>query len=371
MSSFLRRLTILDYLRSTRTTQSTEEIQQHLLRAGYLDESQSPAALKRLVQRDMNFLYGRESGTDDGFGLTDTEADSEPDNEFGLTAVRGPGKSWLWQLDPYSNLQFDYEKMPHYMAIAFAMAKKHLSNLLPRNTLSELERFFAQAEDRLEKHEHSVSPQLFRRLKDSVEFYQRGQRLQPADFDIDHLDTIYRSILLNRQLVFRYRGKEYRVHPFGVAILLPKLYLVGKKDADIDQPDQFRHFLIHKIESIYIDNRKASIPPDFSLKDYLETGHMEVFIESEDKAEYPLLLELRPLPGSNLIDDLYENPIGPTQTIESTRPGVFHLSANVRRTIQFRNWVLSLGGECVVKAPEIIRQDIKTFLQQTLATYAD
>jgi len=371
MSAFLRRLTILDYLRSTRTTQSTEEIQQHLLRAGYLDESQSPAALKRLVQRDMNFLYGRESAIEDDIEDDLEAADTEPDNEFGLTAIRGAGKSWLWQLAPYSNLQFDYEKMPHYMAIAFAMAKKHLSNLLPRNTLSELERFFAQAEDRLEKHEHSVSPQLFRRLKDSVEFYQRGQRLQPADFDIDHLDTIYRSILLNRQVVFRYRGKDYRVHPFGVAILLPKLYLVGKKDGDIDQPAQFRHFLVHKIESIYIDHRTARIPADFSLKDYLETGHMDVFINSADTAEYPLLLELRPQPDSNLIDDLHENPISPTQNISNISPGVFHLAAKVRRTIQLRHWILGLGGECIIKEPEIIRQDTKTFLQQILATYAD
>ncbi len=367
MSSFLRRLTILDYLRSTRTTQSTEEIQQHLLRAGYLDESQNPATLKRLIQRDMNFLYGRESDKGDSLD----EEDLEPENEFGLQAIRGAGKSWLWQLDPYSNLQFDYEKMPHYMAIAFAMAKKHLSNLLPRNTLAELERFFSQAEERLEKHEHSVSPKLFRRLKDSVEFYQRGQRLQPADFDIDHLDTIYRSILLNRQLVFRYRGKEYRVHSFGVAILLPKLYLVGKKDEDIDEAEQFRHFLIHKIESIYIDNRPAKIPSDFSLREYLESGHMEVFINPEDKGEYPLLLELIPQPGSNLMDDLHENPISPSQNIEALGTGIFRLSAKVRRTIQLRNWLLSLGQESVVLEPAIMRQDIKEYLQRTLDAYAD
>ncbi|WP_020406302.1 helix-turn-helix transcriptional regulator [Hahella ganghwensis] len=362
MSSFIRRLTILEFLRSTRAEKSTEEILHHLLGSGYLDESQSPATLKRLVQRDMNFLYGK----DDGFD----EEDDEPTNEFGLLAIRGTGKSWLWKLDPYAGMQFDYEKMPQYMAIAFAMAKKHLSNLLPRNTLSELERFFAQAEHRLEQSEQSLSPQLYSRLKESVEFYQRGQRLQPAEFDVEHLDTIYRGILLNRQLHFRYRGKEYRVHPFGVAILLPKLYLVGKKHEDIHEPDQYRHFLIHKIESIYIGNQSAEIPESFSLKEYLETGHMDVFIEPEDTREYPLKLQITPTGNkSNLIDDLLENPISSSQRIAPGTKGSYRLTAKVRRTIQLRNWLISLGPECTVEGPSIIREDMRTYLQATLAPY--
>ncbi|OZG72277.1 WYL domain-containing protein [Hahella sp. CCB-MM4] len=362
MSSFIRRLTILEFLRSTRTEKSTEEILNHLVGSGYLDESQSPAALKRLVQRDMNFLYGK----DDGFD----EEDSEPTNEFGLLAVRGVGKSWLWKLDPYASLQFDYEKMPQYMAIAFAMAKKHLSNLLPRNTLSELERFFAQAEHRLEQSEQSLSPQLYSRLKESVEFYQRGQRLQPAEFDVEHLDTIYRGILHNRQLHFRYRGKDYQVHPFGVAILLPKLYLVGKKHEDVDQPDEYRHFLIHKIESIYIGNQTARIPPDFSLRAYLEAGHMDVYIEPEDTREYSLKLCIKPFQRkSNLIDDLIENPISGSQEIIRADDDTYYLTANVRRTIQLRNWLISLGPESVVEQPEMIRKDLRDYLRVTLKAY--
>ncbi|ABC32409.1 conserved hypothetical protein [Hahella chejuensis KCTC 2396] len=363
MRTFLRRLSILAYLKSARAPKSTEEIINHLISADYMEEGGDPNSQKRLIQRDMNFLYGKNEMEDE---------DDEPGNEFGLEVVRGVGKSLLWKLDPYSTLQYDYEKMPQYMAIAFAMAKKHLSNLLPRNTISELERFFAQAEERLEQSEKSLSPQLYNRLRDSVEFYQRGQRLQPADFDIEHLDTIYRAILKNKQVLFTYRGKEYRAHPFGVAILLPKIYLVAKKDEDIDTPGAYRHFLLHKIERITMDQRSSRVPKKFRLRDYLEAGKMDVFIDPEDNSVYSMKLRITPAnPYSNLISDLSENPIAVDQKIKpaTDESGSYILTAKVRRTIQLRNWLMNLGAECNVMEPQEIRDDLISALRDTLSNY--
>ncbi len=370
MKSFIRRLAILDYLRSAKTKKSTDEILQHLLNSDYFESCQdndrtlTDSAVRRTIQRDMNFLYG-------GSSTSVNRCDDQVYNEFGLEVERGSGKSLVWVLDPYSNLTYDFEKMPSYLALSFAMTQKHLSGIMPKNTLHELEHFFNKADSKLQKEEATISPQQYRRLKESVEFYQRGQRLQAANYDIDVLDTIYRAILKGRQLSFNYRGKSYRVHPFGVVILLPKLYFVAKKDADISSPDGFRNFLIHKITDLVVLQHKAEIPVSFSLKSYLDKGNMDVYVASEDKQTYSFKLEIKTHSTSNLIEDLTENPISVDQELIEISHNTYELTASVKRTVQLKNWIMGLGSIATVLEPQVICHDIYTELTALLTNYKD
>lgn len=364
MKTFIRRLAILDYLRSARTKKSTDDILRHLVGRDYFavdeynEQSLSDATVRRTIQRDMNFLYGATASVDeDGY------------NEFGLEVERGNGKSLIWFLDPYSSLSFDFEKMPSYLALSFAMTQKHLSGVMPKNTLHELERFFENADSKLQKEETTISPQQYRRLKDSVEFYQRGQCLQAANYDVDTLDTIYRAILKGRQLSFNYRGKRYRVHPFGVVILLPKLYFIAKKDEDALSSDGFRNFLIHKITDLVILPSKAVISESFSLRSYLDEGNMDVYISANDKQPYCFKLEITAQSQGNLIEDLTENPISKDQVLTEIEKGIYHLSASVKRTVQLKNWIMGLGSIATVLEPEVIRSDIYTELSALLGNY--
>ena len=367
MKTFIRRLAILDYLRSAKTKKSTDEILKHLVSSDYFEDQQdeykvlSDSAIRRTIQRDMNFLYG--STTTAGRYEDDTY------NDFGLEVERGSGKSLEWILDPYSSLSYDFEKMPSYLALSFAMTQKHLSGIMPKNTVHELERFFNKADSKLQKEETTISPQQYRRLKDSVEFYQRGQRLQAANFDVDVLDTIYRAILKGRQLSFNYRGKSYTVHPFGVVILLPKLYFVAKKEADISSPDGFRNFLIHKITDLVVLHKKAEIPASFSLKSYLDQGNMDVYVSAEDKQTYSFKLEIKTHSASNLIEDLTENPISEDQELIEIRDNIYQLSASVKRTVQLKNWIMGLGSIATVLEPKVISHDIYTELNALLSNY--
>jgi len=368
MKTFIRRLAILDYLRSAKTKKSTDEILKHLLSSDYFEVHQenentlSDSAIRRTIQRDMNFLYGASS-------VTTAADDVESYNEFGLEVERGGGKSLVWRLDPYSSLSYDFEKMPSYLALSFAMTQKHLSGIMPKNTLHELERFFDNADSKLQKEETTISPQQYRRLKDSVEFYQRGQRLQAANFDIDVLDTIYRAILKGRQLSFNYRGKSYQVHPFGVVILLPKLYFVAKKASDITSPEGFRNFLIHKITDLVVLPNKAEMPESFSLKSYLDEGSMDVYISSDDKQTYHFKLEINLHSSSNLIEDLTENPISKDQVLTEVSHNTYQLTASVKRTVQLKNWIMGLGRIATVLEPEVICNDIYTELSALIENY--
>jgi len=367
----MRRLAILDYLRSSKVQKSTDEIINHLLSSDYLehfmggerlDSLSAPnlSSVRRTIQRDLNFLYGASDVLNE-----------EGDNDFGLEAIRGTGKSLLWSLDPYATLAYDFEKMPTYLALSFAMTQKHLSGIMPKNTLTEMERFFKNADTKLQKEASKVSPQQFGRLKDSVEFYQRGQRLQAANYDITVLDTIYRAILKEKQLTITYRGKLYRVHPFGVVILLPKLYLVGKKHEDIDKPSEFRNFLIHKIDEIEVATQSSKVPDSFNLKSYLDEGNMDVFIDSKDRAIYRLVLRFNISDPSNLIVDLAENPISDDQQLREINELQYELTASVKRTVQLKNWIMGLGRVATIVSPDIIRNDILFELKALVSNYCE
>ena len=374
METFLRRLEILNFLTQRKSSRlnsvGTDAILQHLRDAGYLDSgSDNTRSQYRLVQRDLKFLLG-------------DLIDGEYENDFGLSMERGDGKSLMWALEPYQQLSYDFERMPAYMALAMQVSQKHLSQVLPSSTREELATIFQGAEYKLQKAERKLSQQHYRRLTQAVEFYQRGQSLQAPDFDTGILDRIYEAILRGRKILIRYRGgqhsKNYTLHPYGVAIMMPKLYLIAQKDhpvteqavPQVDGADEgFRSFLLHKIESVELSPLSNKVPEDFELKAYLESGNMDVLIDSEDVQEYDLVIDLYAAEGQKLLGDLRDSPLNRTQTLSAIGPGVYRLNARVRRTIQIRNWLITLGAQAKVLSPEIIREDLLAHLDQMRALY--
>lgn len=367
MKTFLRRIEILNFLKSQHRHVGTEEILQHLIDAGYLDDQERlDRSQFRLIQRDLNFLLGDELEED------------EFENEFGLSREKGSRKSLLWQLEPYQSLNYDFERMPAFMALALSVTQKHLQQVLPTSTQHELQRVFSRAEDKLNKRDQKLSPLHYQRLTQSVEFFQRGQKLEAPDFDMAILDTIYRAILMAKRLRFDYQSgngtKAYELHPYGVAIMLPKIYLVGIKDEDIDKSGQmetFRSFLIHKIDSIELSPFSNKVPEDFELKRYLEEGNMDVLIDYKDHHAYPLSLEINTANSGNLLSDLRESPISPDQTLTQIETDTWQLTAGVKRTIQLRNWLIALGPAARILEPTIIQQDLLNYLGSIQNRYSD
>lgn len=363
MQTFLRRLEILNYLKSKHLAVGTEEIIQHLSDAGYLDTQESKAKSQfRLVQRDLKFLLGDEID------------ESDYDNEFGLVIEKGLGKSNMWRLDPYSLLSYSFEKMPEYMALALSISQKHLKQVLPVDTQNVLKSIFQDAQQKLIKQEKSIAPKHYKRLTNGVEFFQRGQQLKAAEFDLEILNRIYSAILHRKRLTLSYqsqgRSKDYDIHPFGVAIMLPKIYLIAKKDGDMDKGDEaFRSFLIHKIEALQSSTQPNEVPEDFELKSYLEQGNMDVLIDFKDSRNYALEISIIANKHSNLLLDLRDNPISHDQHLVQHNEHEWRLSATSKRTVQLRNWLLSLGAQAKVISPDIIRQDLIDNLEQIRAKY--
>ncbi|KZY40151.1 hypothetical protein A3732_20480, partial [Oleiphilus sp. HI0050] len=331
--------------------------------AGYLDTQASKAKSQfRLVQRDLKFLLGDEID------------DNDYHNEFGLSTEKGLGKSRLWRLDPYSLIGYSFEKMPDYMALALSISQKHLKQVLPVDTQNVLKSIFQEAQDKLLKQEKSISPKHYQRLTSAVEFFQRGQQLKAADFDLEMLNRIYSAILHRKRLILSYQSqgklKDYEVHPFGVAIMLPKIYLVAKKEGDMQKGDEaFRSFLIHKISDLSVSSHANAVPEDFELKSYLDQGNMDVLIDFQDAQTYTLELSITTGKHSNLIQDLHDNPISHDQELHHAHDDDWSLSATTKRTVQLRNWLMSLGPQAKVISPDIIKQDLIDNIDLIRANY--
>ncbi len=377
MKTFLRRLEILNFLRNQHTLVNTESIVHHLENSGHLDAQQSQSkSIFRLIQRDLNFLLGDKS--DDSSEQANKESSihediDEYDNDFGLSVEKGSGKALLWSLSPYQQLNYDFERMPAFMALALTLSEKHLKQVLPSETRSELKKLFENAQEKLIKSEQKLSTRHYQRLSQSVEFFQRGQRLQAASFNPQILDTIYRAILLGKRISISYvRGsttKDYQLHPYGVVIMLPKLYLVAKKHETVAEQDSFRSFLVHKIQDITIEYQSNNVPDNFDLREYLDAGHMDVYLAFNDHEDHTLLLEIYASASSNLIEDLKENPISLDQTLLKIDEDTWHLSATVKRTIQLKNWLMALGNQAKILSPKLIQEDLIQAIEAIRARY--
>jgi predicted DNA-binding transcriptional regulator YafY len=367
MQIFLRRLEILNYLRQRQENRAgpvgINSIIQHLTNAGYIsEEGRDEKSICRLIQRDLSFLLGE--ADDDGTHF----------NDFGLATERGDRKTLLWSLDPYQSLNYDFEKMPAFMALALSITQKHLKQVLPAATQKELAQLFKGADTKLEQQSSKLEKKHYKRLSDSVEFYQRGQSLQAPEFDMQALDRVYQAILQGKRITISYRSakgqQDYDLHPYGVAIMLPKIYLVAQKDEDQRAGNQsLRSFLMHKIDDIRISNFSNQVPETFAMRRYLETGNMDLLLDFDDESYYQLELEVYASAGSNLVEDLLGSPISDEQSLKQVNENTWVLRAQVRRTIQLKNWLLALGGQAKVIAPEQVRDDLRQALMAMLNHY--
>lgn len=357
MSSFLRRIEILAFLKRHRRALTAPEIVEHLQEGGYLDPSLKSASALRVVQRDLKELLGADTGD---------EEDTEPDNPFGLRLERQGSRTLLWSVDRQLAPPLDFERMPQPIAMAMVLLRKHLSLFLPAPVRADLESLFDQAEERLMRSERKLSARHHRRWRDAVAFFQRGQTLRMPEFPADVLDAIYQAIVTEKQVELHYSsGKTYRVTPLGVACLLPKLYLIAR-----NENSEMRHFLLSRIRHCEVISRSALPSGDFVLTDYLEQGGMELRLAGVPEGAGKVLIRIRDGENSRgLRQDLAEFPVAPDQQLLQASDGDWRLSFSSHCTVQLRSWILGLGPVAVVEQPTALRENIREHLQIMAASY--
>lgn len=354
LRSFKRRLEILSFIRQSRLPVETGDIIQHIQDKGLLD-SENKANANRMINRDLN-------------ELSDNKQEG---NEFGLYCSRGDRNSWVWWIEDIgSQWNTDVKSMPQEVALALTLAEKHLQKNMPTTTFRVLQNHVENARGKILASAGKVDRKNLLRLINRVEISQRGQRLMdPSKLDMNILNTLYDALAKNRTIHIHYGEKQHTLHPAGIVIQPPKIYLIAKSEKYLDKPG-YAHFLVHRILKAAAGLDEAKIDADFSLAEYIEQGNMMLPVNSGDKRVYKLKVEIDARNAPNLIEDIRETPIQKTLTIhEEKTPGLYTLSITSIWTVQLRDWLLSLGSHATVISPETVKKDLAAHLRQMLANY--
>lgn len=230
-------------------------------------------------------------------------------------------------------------------AVALALAREHLAELLPKPIANSLASLYRSADAVIEDLG-------WKRWVDATAFVSPVQRLIPAAYRAEVLFTIQEAIAGDRQLAIRYRKKwddsatDRIVHPLGVLFGGPVSYLVAT-DRDAEAP---KHFALHRIDAATIEDIRRRVPKGFRMKHYASSPGALWMHEPNVK----LVLWIDPPAAAHL----KETPLSEDQTwTRLTDPDVVEVTATVDDTEQLRWWIQSFGDQIQVRAPIHLRVD--------------
>ncbi len=309
---------------------TVRELVEHLDNHGY-------KISERTIQRDLLTLSGRM------FGL--------------LLDDRSKPHGWCWDQDA---APLDIPGIEPQAALAFKLAEHLGGRLMAPSTVAALQPYFRQAEQVLSDHSSPVSA-----WPHKIHTVTRGQTLIPPVIDPDILACIYDGLFNDHQISARYQRRydgqtrDYVISPLGIVFRDGVVYLVCQRN----QKDEVVHLAMHRFLSAEPLDAPVVRPVDFQLADYVSGGGLDFKL-----GDAALALEL--LLTAETAVHLEETPLSEDQVLAPVSDGRVRLTATVADTLQIRWWLLGLGDQVEVVAPQALRDDMIERLQQALTQYS-
>lgn len=242
-------------------------------------------------------------------------------------------------------------------AVALAMARQHVRDLLPQALRDRLEPLYAAADE--------VMAQLgWKRWVEATAFVPATLMLRPAPVDTDVMAVLQHAIACDLQVELLYRGKweeqpsVRRVTPLGVLMRGATAYLVACKGIDSEP----RQYALHRIQSASCTQMPGTPPPGFDFQSYARSS--EVNLVHCDKIE--LVLWFDP-PAA---EHLRETPLADDQDWRLLQDrGVVEVRATVADSDPLRWWILGFGDQVEVRSPSTLRNAVADALRGSLGKY--
>jgi len=272
--------------------------------------------------------------------------------------------------------------MPPEEACTLLLAEKHIDAALPADFYDEsLQKLFIEARETLKKYERRPKKDRWRAadyLK-RIAIAQRGQALADHVIPYDVLGAISRAMLEGRCVDMRYSGKKRTIHPYGIVIKSPKIYLLGIDDHTMRKrnPATLRpaQFLCARIEQATTSDTPNKVPNDFSCDAFIEKEGMDVAVYDNGKPwDRAFSLKLRVFAGAsdNLLQDLREFPLSRKQRIVPEEGSDNHIltAPGMRASHQLTEWVVGRLDRVEVIAPTRFRDHIASRLSAAAGIYS-
>ena len=276
-----------------------------------------------------------------------------------LAEQNGTSMHWSWETRAPS---LDVPAMRPAEALTLKMVQSHLETLLPGGVLEFLAPRYRQADRTLTAlgrarpgHWHS-----------RVAMLPAIQPLVTPDVHAEVAETVYEALFHGRCIRARYHPLETEtstrgeciIGPLGLVLRRGVAYLVGYVDAGA----VLEHFALQRFEKAELTEIMVEAG-DFDLDSYIEEGHFD----PPAGRRINLKLDVSP----ELANQLAETPLEPDQRLRENGDGTAHVEARVAETRQLRVWLLSLGDQVRVLAPNSLRRHIRNTLSAAADGYRD
>jgi hypothetical protein len=272
--------------------------------------------------------------------------------------------------------------MPIEEACTVLMAEKLLDVLLPADFYdASLQDLFLTAKSVLEKYEKR--PKNAKRMVGAylkrIAIAQRGQNLVQRSVPYDVLGVISKAMLDGKCVELRYKGRQRLLHPYGIVLRGPKIYLLAVDDRAHSTVPQEElkpalYFCV-RMSNVKKSERLNRVPADFDADKYIAQGGLEA--ESHHHAGLPkrgFTLKLRIFDGEsdNLLQDIREFPLSTTQTIKNETGTSNHIltAPGMRASHQLTEWIVGRLDRVEVLAPIKLRRYIAGQIAATHQLYA-
>jgi predicted DNA-binding transcriptional regulator YafY len=259
-------------------------------------------------------------------------------------------------------------------ACLLLLAQTFLNTAFPTSFYDEaLQDLFIEARAKIKHYESGLAPnkKAMSSYIKRIAIAQRGQQLllkaqQPPH---DVLDEIFKAILEKRCVSLTYNGTRRELHPFGLVIREPKIYLLAADDKSMKEAGSKEvvpmQFLCNRITDAKVSKTRNRVPESFDADAFLSKGGLDVRLRKDlGLSDRSFTLKLRVFSSEskkdNLLRDLEEFPLSKQQSIEPVLGENYHtLSAQgMRASHQLVEWILGRAEHVEVRAPAKLRDYI-------------
>lgn len=310
---------------------STRELEAHL-------KDQGITVSMRTIQRDLHTLATIFSGlTSDGVK-----------DEAG----------WFWTKDSEIH---DFPTMNPPMAFAFHLMEALNVERFSPAVMQDVQPYFKRSNHILE----SLPQKNMRKYHDKFRIMPRSQPLIPAEIDSKVISVIYEALLDGKQFNGCYRRRDgkavdYDIHPLGLVFRESVVYLV----ATLWDYQEVRQLALHRFSACTLLNRPATVPADFRLDTYIQSGAFE-YKQGDGKP-----LKLVALFAQGAAYHLRETRLSEDQVIEETGDDEWvRVTASVLNTQQLRWWLLGFGAYVQVLEPLALREEFAGVSEEMRSLY--
>lgn len=276
-------------------------------------------------------------------------------SEFPLVCDDSRPAGWSWRKEAPA---FDIPNMDPVTALTFKLAETYLVKMLPHGVLSALQPYLKSADERLKQ----ITESSLSRWPAKVRVVSRNLAMMPPVVPEDISATVYLALLEERRFNVYYRtagGRitNYEVNPLGMAFVDGLTYLI----ASLNRHESPVLLLLHRMQSVEILKKAASVPDGFDLDAYIAK---ELTFPVGGKIQLKVLFD-----DQSDIRRLEEAPLAIDQQIVKRGDGRFELIATVEDTLQLHWWLKGYGARIEVVAPKSLRSEFEEMAQVLVERY--